>query len=285
MTSPQTPERGDGHALNEWELARYNAAMRLSRELRWSPMTTDVPPINSWAGSSLGDRGEPTFTLRATVEGPVDPITGYLCDIKHVDELLRGHALPLLRDPLAEPGDFALAPRMIDAFARVAGHGLAVAKFVELELVVSPFLKLTVAAGAPTMVELTRSYEFAAAHRLAVPGWSDEDNRRTFGKCSNPHGHGHNYVVEVTVRGTPEADGLVAPLPLLDRVVRERVIEPFDHRNLNVECADFAALNPTVENIARAIWRRLDGTVSPARLVRVRVWETPKTFADCAGEE
>lgn len=259
--------------------------MRLSRELRWSPMTNDAPPLNSWAGSSLGDCGEPTFTLRATVEGPVDPTTGYLCDIKRVDELLRVHVLPSLRNSLAEPGGLALAPRMIEAFTRVAGHGPDGAKLVELELVVSPFLKLTVTAGAPTMVELTRSYEFAAAHRLTVPGWSDEDNRRTFGKCSNPHGHGHNYVVEVTVRGTPGADGLVAPLPLLDRVVRERVIEPFDHRNLNVECADFAALNPTVENIARAIWRRLDGAFAPARLARVRVWETPKTFADCAGEE
>ena len=133
------------------------------------------------------------------------------------------------------------------------------------------------------MVRLTRSFEFSAAHRLYCEDFTDEENRRMFGKCSNPHGHGHNYVLEVTVGGTPEEIGTVIDPPHLDEIVNERVIEPFDHKNLNVECDDFKALNPSVENIARAIWKRLEGVFEGCELVSVRVWETPKTYAEYAG--
>jgi 6-pyruvoyltetrahydropterin/6-carboxytetrahydropterin synthase len=96
-------------------------------------------------------------------------------------------------------------------------------------------------------------------------------------------------VLEVTVIGEPGsqagATGYGATnLPQLDRVVRERVIEPLDHKNLNAECSDFRSLNPTVENIARAIWRRLDGRFDHCRLFSVKVWETPKTCAEYNGD-
>ncbi|MFH1111245.1 MAG: 6-carboxytetrahydropterin synthase, partial [Planctomycetota bacterium] len=113
---------------------------------------------------------------------------------------------------------------------------------------------------------------------------SDAENPRLFGKCSNPNGHGHNYVVEVTVCGTVDSGkGTVADVGHVDRVVLERVIEPFDHKNLNVECAEFAQLNPSVENIARVIWDRLAGAFDGCRLASIRVWETPKTCAEYTG--
>ena len=136
------------------------------------------------------------------------------------------------------------------------------------------------------MMRLTQSFEFSAAHRLFSAELSDAENRRLFGKCSNPNGHGHNYVVEVTVCGTNSADkGTVTDVGHIDRVVLERVIEPFDHKNLNLECPEFAQLNPSVENIARVIWDRLKGAFAGCRLASVRVWETPKTCAEYTGDE
>ena len=136
------------------------------------------------------------------------------------------------------------------------------------------------------MIKVTQSFEFSAAHRLHCEGLSDEENRRLFGKCSNPSGHGHNYVLEVTVEGEPDKDtGRVASLPDLQRTVDECVIHPFDHKNLNMEVTDFRSLNPSVENIARVIWNRLHAELAPAILSRVRVWETPKTYAEYRGED
>jgi 6-pyruvoyltetrahydropterin/6-carboxytetrahydropterin synthase len=131
------------------------------------------------------------------------------------------------------------------------------------------------------MVQLTRSFEFSAAHRLYCANLSDEENHRLFGKCSNPHGHGHNYVVEVTVGGTPDAvSGTIVDMPAFDRTVQETVIVPFDHKNLNVECPEFSDLNPSVENIARVIFQRLESALDRGTLLNIRVWETPKTYAD-----
>jgi 6-pyruvoyltetrahydropterin/6-carboxytetrahydropterin synthase len=155
-----------------------------------------------------------------------------------------------------------------------------------LEFFVSPYARFFVSSGVGDMVGLTRSFEFSAAHRLGCPDLSDEENRRLFGKCSHPGGHGHNYVLEVTVRGTPSREtGLIVALSRLDAIVKARVVDAFDHKNLNVDCAEFAELNPTVENIARVIWRRLHGALDPVELAVVRVWETPKTCAEYSGEE
>ena len=136
------------------------------------------------------------------------------------------------------------------------------------------------------MIQMTEQFEFSAAHRLYCPDLSSEENLRIFGKCANPNGHGHNYVLDVTVAGDVSATtGSIVELASFEHTVVQRVIEPFDHKNLNLDCAEFADLNPTVENIARAIWTRLKGRFQPARLVSVRLWETPKTCAEFRGDD
>lgn len=135
------------------------------------------------------------------------------------------------------------------------------------------------------MIELTQCFEFSASHRLHVASLSDEDNRRYFGKCNNPHGHGHNYQIEVTIgRQVPDEAGTVLPLPRFEEIVKREVIDRLDHTHLNADVPEFAELNPSVENIARTIWGYLDGKLAPATLRRVRVWETGKTYAEYAGE-
>ena len=131
------------------------------------------------------------------------------------------------------------------------------------------------------MVEMTYAFEFSAAHRLYCDELSEEENRRTFGRCTNPNGHGHNYVVHVTIKGTPDdRTGALVPLEEVTRTVNECVITPFDHKHLNLDCPEFAELNPTVENISSVIYDRLRDAFTPARLERVRVYETPKTYAE-----
>lgn len=133
-------------------------------------------------------------------------------------------------------------------------------------------------------VSLTRRYRFAASHRLHSPRFSEEENRRLYGKCNNPHGHGHNYVVEVTVIGPVEpATGMVANLGDLDPFVEREVVEAFDHKYLNVEVAEFRERVPTSENVCREIYRRLRAFPS-ARLERVRIEETSKNSVEYAGE-
>jgi 6-pyruvoyltetrahydropterin/6-carboxytetrahydropterin synthase len=263
--------------------------MRLMREVRCLPgrEKTGTTAPNSWAGSTRGDKLATFWVVRSVVEGPVDERTGYLCDIKQLDAMLE-HAVARhlwARTKGAASEAAAIGSALVEAFAIAAGRLPHPASLRVLQLDVSAFMSFAVEDGDPHMVRLTRSFEFSAAHRLHCLDFNDEENLRIFGKCSNPLGHGHNYILEVTVSGTPEEiRGTLVDPPQFDRIVNERVIAPFDHKNLNAECAEFASLNPSVENIARVIWKRLEDAFDRCKLANVRVWETPKTYAEYAGE-
>ena len=131
---------------------------------------------------------------------------------------------------------------------------------------------------------ITRREEFSASHACLNPALGPEENRALYGEDSNPNGHGHNYVVEVSVEGDPDpVSGMVYDLKRLKAVIRREVIEPFDHRFLNREVAPFDRVTPTTENIAREIWRRLEPELAAAnaRLHRVRLYETEDLYVDC----
>ncbi len=135
------------------------------------------------------------------------------------------------------------------------------------------------------MVLLTRKAEFSAAHFYFNPAWSEEENERVFGRCANRKGHGHNYTLEVTVAGEPDpVSGFVVDLKQLKDILESEVLSVYDHRHLNYEVSEFATTVPTTENIAVAIWRRLDGKIPNAKLHRVRIYEMPDLFADFYGE-
>jgi 6-pyruvoyltetrahydropterin/6-carboxytetrahydropterin synthase len=133
-------------------------------------------------------------------------------------------------------------------------------------------------------VHLTRRYRFCASHRLHSPELSEAENRRVYGKCNNPHGHGHNYAVEVTVAGpVDERTGMVANLADLDGYVEREVVEAFDHKYLNAEVDEFRRTVPTTENLCREIYRRLE-SFPAARLERVRIEETAANSFEYRGE-
>jgi 6-pyruvoyltetrahydropterin/6-carboxytetrahydropterin synthase len=134
-------------------------------------------------------------------------------------------------------------------------------------------------------VYLTRKAEFSASHYYHNPDLSPEENQRLFGKCNNLNGHGHNYTLEVTVEGEVDAKtGFVLDLKQLKEVLNREVLDVFDHRHLNKEVPEFATQIPTTENIAIAIWRRLEPKLNGAKMHRVRVYETPDLFVDYYGE-
>jgi 6-pyruvoyltetrahydropterin/6-carboxytetrahydropterin synthase len=253
--------------------------MRLIREIRFSVGPDPAGPVlNSWAGWPAATGIQPYLRLRACVEGQPHPVTGYLCNIKEIDSTLRDQALPILLQHAVQPVSCEiLLGRIAQALARMAPAGT---RWCTWELFATPHLRYAMDTSKPT-VRVTQSFEFSASHRLHVPSISDEENRRVFGKCNNPSGHGHNYQLEVTVAGEPGGPlGIVFPLNELERIVKERVVDRLDHKHLNTDCPELEDLNPSVENIARVIWSLLEGRFAPARLDRVRVWETAKTYAE-----
>jgi 6-pyruvoyltetrahydropterin/6-carboxytetrahydropterin synthase len=141
------------------------------------------------------------------------------------------------------------------------------------------------------MILLTRKAEFSAAHYYWNPTWSEAENVRAFGRCANREGHGHNYMLEVTVTGEIDpVSGFVVDLKLLKEILEQEVVSVYDHRHLNHEVPEFRENGaetriPTTENIAIAIWQRLDGKIPNARLFRVRVYEMADLFADYYGPE
>src|SRR5512142_2173495 len=119
------------------------------------------------------------------------------------------------------------------------------------------------------MVYLTRRAEFSASHYYHNPEFTPEENRRIFGKCNNPHGHGHNYTLEVTGKGEVDPrSGFGVDLKDLKEILNREVIDAFDHRFLNKEVPEFAARIPTTENLAIVVWQRLEGKLNHARLHR-----------------
>ena len=135
------------------------------------------------------------------------------------------------------------------------------------------------------MVLLTRRAEFSASHFYYDEKLSEAENVRLFGKCANRNGHGHNYTLEVTVAGAVDpVSGFVVDLKRLKEVIEREVISVYDHRHLNLELPEFKTAMPTTENIAIAIWRRLENKIDNAKLTRVRVYEMPDLYAEYRGE-
>jgi len=137
------------------------------------------------------------------------------------------------------------------------------------------------------MVYITRKVEFSASHLYHNPEFSPEENRRIFGKCNNPHGHGHNYVLEVTVAGEPDPrTGMVLDLKELKEILQREILDRMDHRFLNYEVPELAGKIPTTETIAMTIWTLLAPRINnrgQGRLHRVRLYETPDLYVDCLG--
>jgi 6-pyruvoyltetrahydropterin/6-carboxytetrahydropterin synthase len=263
---------------------------RLTREVRFAiNPTPDAQlagrPTNSHAGfpSLTGIAGR-FLSLQVTLAGELNPASSYLRNIKEIDEVIRRQAIPFIESILRHqhaatpsPG-FDLPARLLQQLR----HAWPPTTLADIRLNLSPFLSITCRAEEHPMVRLSEKFEFSASHRLHNPALSDEENRRTYGKCNNPAGHGHNYELQITLVGTPDAHGVLVDLPAFERLVADHVIDPFDHKNLNAEVPEFHTRIPSVENIAQVIYHRLKAPLHSdrARLASITVWETPKTWCE-----
>lgn len=256
--------------------------IRLNREVRLQAgaQGPEGKGRNGWAGWPAGDTLLPYLRVVASARGEVDPETGYLCDIKRLDDLVLRHLLPVIE--ALQPGGALQATALLSAaWAAMRAEALDRARLEKLRVFLSPFNWLMTHENQPDLVYYSEQFEFSAAHRLHAQALSEADNQAVFGKCNNPRGHGHNYVVEVTVCAPPDPQtGLVVQRAHLAEVVKREVLDPFDHKHLNEDTEIFSRLNPTVEHIARVVHDRLAAALAPLRLARLRVYETPKTWAD-----
>lgn len=249
---------------------------RLTREVRFAINQSQDDqlshrPSNAYAGyPAITGRGQ-HFELQVTLQGDLQPHSNYLRNIKEIDDAVRRTIIPA--------GDPLNLTKAFESLAAVFPDGL----LHRLTLRLSPYLAVTqLASEYPMMSRLSQKFEFSASHRLHNDQLSDEDNRKTYGKCNNPHGHGHNYEVQVTLRGVPNANGLLVNVPEFEQIVQQHAIEKLDHKNLNVEVPQFKTLIPSVENISMVIFQMLKPHVSRlgAQLASVTVWETPKTWCE-----
>lgn len=209
------------------------------------------------------------WTLDVETTGPVDPATGMIVNIKRVDDVLKERVLgPLDGRVIDDPSPERLALRIRDD---LADRLPAPATFAALTL---SRRGLAVRVDATAMVEITRTYEFAAAHRLHSPALTDEDNLAVYGKCNHPAGHGHNYVLEVTVATEiSPTTGFARDAELMDDTVNYQIVDRYDHRNLDVDVEELAGRPTTSENVALAIHARLSRFLP---IKRVRLWETAR---------
>jgi 6-pyruvoyltetrahydropterin/6-carboxytetrahydropterin synthase len=133
------------------------------------------------------------------------------------------------------------------------------------------------------ILTVTRRVHFNAAHRVHNPALSDDENRRLFGPCNNPNYHGHNYELDISVEGEIDPrTGYVADLGVVKRIAEEAVLSVLDHKNLNLDVPEFRDLNPTTENLAVVVWRKLQGKL-PGKLVKIVLWETPRNWVEYRG--
>lgn len=213
-------------------------------------------------------------------------MTGYFMNIRRIDEAVRSHAIDSLQYMLDQfPNDARipmgqLLAKLIEAVRQPLNNTVQ-----SLQLDLSPYYRLLIRSQDMQHVLIKQQFEFCAAHRLHMADLTDEQNHQIFGKCNNPSGHGHNYRVEVSVKAPIRGDGSIMPAERLEAVVDEAVVEYLDHKHLNVDIAEFAECNPSVENIAKVIYDRLDLRVATldVQLDAVSVWETPKTMCTYRG--
>lgn len=254
---------------------------------------THSPTRTARAGGFAGTpspTGLPAFyEFAVTVKGSPNPQTGYLLDIKTIDDAARNALTPHLlraaqsqaqRDAQhdAQPGD----PRrwLAHAASSLAAH---LPTLHSLSLALTPFLSLDAPMPANQTLTLRQRFDFAAAHRLNVPSLSPEQNRALFGKCNNENGHGHNYQFEPAII-LPE--GSTLPVSAIEEACKATLLDRFDHKHLNEDCPEFdvnrGGVNPSVENIAHVFFRLLEPAIRAlpdARLASITVWETDRTSA------
>jgi 6-pyruvoyltetrahydropterin/6-carboxytetrahydropterin synthase len=257
---------------------------KLSRLVRFSInpfLPEDSSGFNSFVSKPAGEGLSIFFELSVMLVGEVEPSTGFVINVNDVDKKVQKYVVPIFAQQIRKDfqqgkhiGFFEITKLLKSAREQLADK-FGTARLRELSLALNPFRKVAIDCEDCKMSYFSEKFEFAATHKLWNDDFSDERNRKVFGKCANPAGHGHNYIVEVTIKRPEGKDDFC--IGDFERVVDDELIKPVDHKNLNVDVPYFVKTIPTVENIAAFAWEKLAGKFGEAVLHCVTIWETDKT--------
>jgi len=267
---------------------------KAGRQVRFSInpfLPRDSLGFNSFASRPAGEGLSIFFELYVEVAGEVEPATGFVVNVIDIDKGVGEYVVPIFAERIREDfrqgrhiGFFEIAELLRSAWGQLADK-FGSARLSKLSLKLNPFRKVMIDSKDFEMIYFSEKFEFAATHKLWNDDFSEERNFEVFGKCANPTGHGHNYVVEVTIKRPAGGNGFC--IGDFERIVDDELIKVVDHKNLNADVAEFRKTNPTVENIAAFAWDKLVGKFGAVRqnagLHCVTVWETDKTYCSYYG--
>jgi len=263
---------------------------KLIRQVRFSVnpfLVEDCRGYNSYASKPAGEGLSIFLELSVEVTGPIDPATGFVVNVSEIDGNVREFAVPIFAERIKKNFQAAkhiglpeIAELLRSTWDRLTDK-FRTAKLNELSLKLNPFRKIVVNSKDLNMVYFSEKFEFAAMHKLWNDEFSEQQNLEIFGKCANPNGHGHNYVVEVAIQLPTSRNNF--QIGNFEKIVDDEFIQLVDHKNLNADVVKFGKKNPTVENIVSLAWDQLIGKFGKAKLHRVTVWETDKTYCSYEG--
>ena len=263
----------------------------LSRQIRFSiDPFSDKQEMgrNSYASKPCGDGVGLYLALWVDLSSNLNPDTGFVVNVSQIDQVVRQHVVPLFTDSIQgvyrnqQSLTLVSLVRLLKQSWAVIQEVFGLQLIQQLRLDVNPNTQISIQSGEANMFIYSEKFEFAAMHKLWNDAFDQAANNEMFGRCANPGGHGHNYIIEVQVQCQCDLSQAGWKSDY-QRVVKEKFLDLVDHKNLNTDVPEFKSLNPTVENLSLFAWQRLDGKVKNAKLFAVTVWENDRTFCSYKG--
>jgi 6-pyruvoyltetrahydropterin/6-carboxytetrahydropterin synthase len=235
---------------------------------------------NSYCGKPCGEGLSLFFELSVGLAGQSDKDTGFVVNVIDIDRVVRECAVPVFAENIRRAfGDgkqltISETADVLASLREVLKGKFNGAMLIELGLGLNPYRKIEFDCEDVKMYYFSEKFDFAAMHKLWNEQFSERKNFEVFGKCANPAGHGHNYVIEVTIKTAADTDIRIGDF---ERIVDGEFVRLVDHKNLNADVAALAGVNPTIENLAQFAWGRLNGRFDSAKLHSVSIWESDRT--------
>jgi len=264
---------------------------KLVRQVRFSLnpfMDKDKLGYNSYVSKPTGEGLSLFFELGIELLGTIDSSTGFLVNVVDIDKQVREQVVPVFSTSIrthyraGKEVSFLDLIKLLGLCRQKLAGSFPAAKLSRLNLKLNPFRQIAIDSEADKMVYFSEKFEFAATHILWNNDFTEQRNIDVFGKCANPSGHGHNYIVEVTVKTPASGDFSIAEF---ERTVDKELIRLVDHRNLNEDVDFFNMTNPTMENIAVFAWEKLVGKLNKQMLHCVTIWESERACCSYTGPE
>ena len=272
------------------EFSIPSSTHKLARQVRFSInpfLSEDCTGSNSFASKPAGEGLSIFLELSVEIHGNLSSETGFVVNVVEIDRNVREFVVPVFAERIrryfrsAQHVGLAVMGELLKTAWSQLSDKFGPAGLSKLSLKLNPFRAIAINSEDLEMVYFCEKFEFAAMHKLWNEDFSEQKNFEVFGKCANPTGHGHNYVVEVEIKMPAARDDF--RIGDFEKTVDNEVIRLLDHRNLNADVEHFSQTNPTIENIAVFAWNRLADKFTDAALHRLTVWETDKTYCTYYG--